>query len=352
LGEFVGRDDSTLVRFSPEVYPQGSFALGTATRPLVSDAGYDLDLVIELGSPDLSWTQEEMRDAVALELEDYRRSRGIKTELEFKRRCVRIEYRDGISFHMDIVPARPASAMIQQGIRNRLELNEFADSISSEAHRYAVEITDSNSPEFRKDSSVWPLSNPRGYRRWFDLRRQTRDKRLLMASHEPLPDFGLGSPLQSVVQLLKRHRDVMFAGNPESKPISIIITTLAARYYQGEEDLGAAVTGVVAGLNAFCAQGKDRVLNPTLPQEDFADKWNDPDYASLQLRENFCLWVKQLSIDAARIANPPSAAVEAASEGWRVSIKNGSGVADVSANGFKPGPVKQLNAERPKPWRE
>jgi hypothetical protein len=34
------------------------------------------------------------------------------------------------------------------------------------------------------------------------------------------------TPLQQAVQILKRHRDMMFADDPEHKPISVIITTL------------------------------------------------------------------------------------------------------------------------------
>ena len=55
------------------------------------------------------------------------------------------------------------------------------------------------------------------------------------------------SPLQRVVQILKRHRDLMFNGD-ESKPISIIITTLAARAYNKETDVLDALVNVV-----YCA---------------------------------------------------------------------------------------------------
>lgn len=44
------------------------------------------------------------------------------------------------------------------------------------------------------------------------------------------------SILQRIVQILKRHRDIMFNGD-EDKPISIIITTLASRAYRGETNL-------------------------------------------------------------------------------------------------------------------
>jgi hypothetical protein len=48
LGEWFGRDDSSCVAFGPEVFPQGSFLLGTVTRPTSDDGDYDLDLAIKL----------------------------------------------------------------------------------------------------------------------------------------------------------------------------------------------------------------------------------------------------------------------------------------------------------------
>ena len=35
--------------YNPEIYPQGSFLLGTVTRPLSDAEEYDIDLVSELG---------------------------------------------------------------------------------------------------------------------------------------------------------------------------------------------------------------------------------------------------------------------------------------------------------------
>ena len=44
VGEWLGRDDSELAPFLPVVFPQGSFVLGTAIRP-IGDEEYDVDTV-------------------------------------------------------------------------------------------------------------------------------------------------------------------------------------------------------------------------------------------------------------------------------------------------------------------
>ena len=57
---------------------------------------------------------------------------------------------------------------------------------------------------------------------------------LLAESVRAVPKYQSNkTPLQRAVQILKRHRDIMFAGD-EDKPVSIIITTLAAKAYQGD----------------------------------------------------------------------------------------------------------------------
>ena len=84
--------------------------------------------------------------------------------------------------------------------------------------------------------------------------------------------------LQRVVQLLKRHRDIHYGGD-DDKPISIIITTLAARAYDGETDLVVAFRNIVAkmrnNLETRMEDGKEVkwVPNPVNSQENFSDKW-------------------------------------------------------------------------------
>jgi len=53
------------------------------------------------------------------------------------------------------------------------------------------------------------------------------------ATIDELPTYRWKTPLQQVVKILKRHRDVMFLDAPDKKPMSIIITTLAGRSIPG-----------------------------------------------------------------------------------------------------------------------
>ena len=121
------------------------------------------------------------------------------------------------------------------------------------------------------------------------------------AKVDDLPARKWKSPLQQCVQALKCHRDVMFADNPDAKPISVIITTLAANAYQGEQDVGSAMQNILATMGNFVNPQKPRVPNPVNPAEDFADKWYDPQYANLHLEQNFNWWLQQAQEDFAKI---------------------------------------------------
>ena len=145
------------------------------------------------------------------------------------------------------------------------------------------------------------MSNPAGYGVWFERRFQTisqLQKRLLVESGvyksiEAVPTYALKTPLQRAIQIFKRHRDFMFAENPDLKPISIILTTLAAEAYEGQTDLYETVAEVLAKMPALIRQGKPRIPNPVNPGEDFADKWT----ANPALEQNFKSWHAQATRD-------------------------------------------------------
>ncbi len=84
---------------------------------------------------------------------------------------------------------------------------------------------------------------------------------------------------------------------PDGKPISVIITTLAAAAYQGEQDVGTALENILTNMGNFVLKTKPRVPNPVNPVEDFADKWHDPKYAHLNLERKFWQWLEQARTD-------------------------------------------------------
>jgi hypothetical protein len=119
-----------------------------------------------------------------------------------------------------------------------------------------------------------------GYAEWFKKRMEVLDEMRKSARHdasiESVPDYARRTPLQQMVQLFKRHRDVAFRQD-EDRPISIIITTLAATAYSNEADLAEAISNAVPRMrSAVQRSGKEFwVANPMNPLENFADKWRE-----------------------------------------------------------------------------
>lgn len=301
LGEWFDREESAVSGSNPHIFPQGSFRLGTAIRPLDESEEYDLDLACKLrdGISKDSHTQATLKKLIGIELEAYRKARGIKNELEAKHRCWRLEYQDELSFHMDIVPCIPADEKRRKAILESIRNTGLDEYLAGSASQTTVSITDDRHEGFKHICDDWNISNPEGYTKWFEYRMNPQQTRILLekAQVDDVPLFKKKTPLQRVIQLLKRHRDNWSKDNPDSKPISIIITTLAARAYNGETDIVVALGNVLEKMGGLVRPTRPRVPNPVDPEEDFADRWYRHDCLHLRLEENFNAWLLQARKD-------------------------------------------------------
>lgn len=307
LGEWFDRDESTVSGNNPHIFPQGSFRLGTAIRPLDESEEYDLDLACKLrdGISKDSHTQETLKKLIGIELEAYRKARGIKNELEPKHRCWRLEYQDDLSFHMDIVPCIPADENRRKAILESIRKTGLDEYVAGSASQTTISITDDRHEGYKHICDDWNISNPEGYAKWFEYRMNPQQPRILLekAQVDGVPLFKKKTPLQRVIQILKRHRDNWSKDNPDLKPISIIITTLAARAYNGETDIVAALGNVLEKMGGLVSPSKPRVPNPVDPEEDFADRWYRQDCLHLRLEEHFNAWLLQARTDFQHITS-------------------------------------------------
>ncbi len=275
VGDWLNREGSSLAPYRPEVYAQGSFALGTAIRPL-DDCDYDVDAVCELAIPEESMSPSEVKAMVGDRLREHAGYAAMLGPKDGGRRCWTLQYAESSSFHLDLLPAIPIDA------RRKVTLN-----VAEEYARHALGITDS-------ESWLWQPSNPRGYALWFHERTRVRgqsDITRITAGVQALPEAVATTPLQQAVQLLKRQRDVKY-GDDVHKPISIIITTLAARAYEGSESLEETLRAIIPAMrDGFeLRNGVVWVPNPVRPDENFADKWaGEP-----EKRERFVEWLTEL----------------------------------------------------------
>lgn len=244
-----------------EIYPQGSLKLQTAVKPLGQEE-FDVDLVFF--TPNISTNDIEPTELNRLIGDRLREHKTYKDMIEPLKRGWRITYAN--EFHLDITPS----------INNHIEIY--------------------NNSELVPDRNVqdWKPSNPKDYASWFNeiVEKVPSFKSSfglgnIFATEArtvvELPENNFDKPLlKRYIQILKRHRDVMFQ-DKENKPISIIITTLATKsylyciqnnQYDNEFDL---LSDVVKYMPDFILLNnwQYQILNPKAQSENFAERWNE-----------------------------------------------------------------------------
>lgn len=281
----------------PDIYFQGSFRLGTVVRPYRDgrDADFDVDQVFELSSPAASPIPKILKHEIGDRLkENTNYSRMLDNE---GRRCWTIQYASdngSTGFHLDVLPALK----------------------SKYSGSGKIDITDKLGQTYE-----WLSSNPKGYYAWFKSKNAYSEdfvqeqklaifesNRNLFTTLNEVPTQLLRTALQRSIQLMKRHRDVHFSKR-DFKPISIIITTIAAHNYgdRGIIDTIRSFSSYVKKRHSTIIGGRnpdlDGILdyrdglwsipNPVDNSENFADKWNrEP-----ELAKSFFYWIYQLDRD-------------------------------------------------------
>lgn len=239
------------------VYPQGSMRLGTVVRPTPNDE-YDIDAVATLHVSKDAIGKQELKDTIGDAVQRYVKAvqgtEGAPTGVKKGGRCWTLLYE---RFHMDILPAIP----------------------NEDAKPTGIWITD-------RDLFRWQPSNPIAFADWFYKRMgdQFLTERATLAKQaevevDDVPAWRVRTTLQRVVQVLKVHRNMYFADELYERPPSIIVTTLAAHAYSGDEPLFEAVMDVAANMHRYVKtdNGQAVVCNPVHLTENFADRWGaDP----------------------------------------------------------------------------
>lgn len=228
-------------KYDAEIYPQGSFLIGTTTRAILQ-CEYDLDFVVQLAA-------HAPRDPMLLldQLEKLLKGHGTyKDMVKRLKRCVRLIYAGG--FHMDILPA-----------------------LSEQASGTRILVPD-------RKLVGWKPSNPRGFAAWFK-RRGVFVRMDKAASIEPVPamqSVDEKTSLQRVVQLLKRARD-RFVTDLDLSPRSIVLTTLAAEGYNGATSTAGTMSQVLQSMRDRVAttSGAIEVYNPANDDELLSEQWRD-----------------------------------------------------------------------------
>lgn len=284
-----------LRRFEVVMKPQGSASIGTTVPPVQRKAGeFDVDLILAI--------EATSRDT---QPRDLHRTIGEYLKLEYERELTAIRFGWQLDYaledrmHFDIVPAirweHPREGRI-------LAAPNWAD------REWKLTHPEGYTTEFLKQCDALPLFEE-------ELLAIANSARSIEAysAHtpkvEPLPAVsGIKKPLQRIVQLTKRHRDLWYSRRPgkalERRPASIVITTILW-YAYARSVAGHSFNSVYAiFLRMAESLTDDRILlqlrdkdevtyvlpNPTLHEENLVAKWNDP--ARARQVEEYFLWAK------------------------------------------------------------
>jgi hypothetical protein len=260
VGNYLASCEHPLLK-DAQIYPQGSMRLRTTNKPL-SQEEFDVDLILFLPNAEFS-TRDEIVKVVKQHLLDNDVYKDLVEDLP---RGLRINYKG--DYHLDITPAKTYDSTALPG--------------------HPLWVVDKH--------TGFKESNPEGMAQEFDKACKAlpvirREHIILEAlgskSVTQLPDQSRKKPLNRIVQILKRHRDVwsQLETNPyvDFKPISVIITRLTClaymevidskREYDNELDL---ILDVIELIPHHIETYFDEVLvtNPAMRPENYAEKWN------------------------------------------------------------------------------
>lgn len=260
VGNYLASCDHPLLK-DAQIYPQGSMRLRTTNKPL-SQEEFDVDLILFLPHAGYA-TRDEIVEVIKQHLLDNDVYKDLVEDLP---RGLRINYKG--DYHLDITPAKEYNLPGLLG--------------------HPLWVVDKH--------TGFKESNPEGMAQGFDKacsmlpvirRRHVLLEALTNKSVTELPDQSKKKPLNRIIQILKRHRDVWSQqdGNlhADFRPISVIITMLASlayvevvksgKEYDSEFDL---ILDVIELMPLHIESNFDEVLvtNPTMRPENYAEKWN------------------------------------------------------------------------------
>ena len=248
ISKWLSEDPAFFGTVEVEIYPQGSVSIGTTTKPY-RRTEFDLDVVIHIKLLSSDYDPEEIFNEVLRRLNE---NETYKKICEAKSRCVRLNYQG--DFHLDVVPG----CMVVV----------YNDEL--------IDIPD-------QKNKIWLRSCPKGYQSWFlDIANKvelTFLEKAFTASKVEIEDYAKKKPLQRAVQLIKMRRNILFYENPENAPTSIVLTTLAAQFYDGHASISETFEGILTNIRdhiqTFYPNKPFRLPNPVNPSENLADVWEE-----------------------------------------------------------------------------
>jgi hypothetical protein len=252
INEILINDTDVTDGCDTTIYAQGSYSIDTTVKP-IKDGEYDLDFVFRI---EKIWNENMDENQILENMKNcIEQNRTYEGKVEIKNRCIRVNYIG--DFHLDILPAYPYKSLN----------SEF------------LKIPD-------RKLNKWVDTSPKLFTDWFNNIANNyydgymNNKYFEKADIERLPDpvpYNHKPPLKIAVQLLKRYKSIFFSNEEELETQSIIITTLAAQSYDGNNSEIETLKNFITYVDKKIKNNNGLLMveNPNNSNEKFTDKWKD-----------------------------------------------------------------------------
>ncbi len=252
--EAVGNYLINNMEYDAKVFAQGSFKLGTVIKPISDRDEYDIDLVALIDHKFID--AKQLKNFVGDILKN---SERYSEKIKEGKRCWTIDYAEDASYHIDILPTMKSITYARDN---------------------KIIMTNKNLKEMNYE---FMETNPEAYYNWFIKRMQEERKKLYeeyainnKVNIEEIPEYKIKTKLQIAIEIVKRYRDIKFKDMIEIKPISIILTTIMAEVYTGNESVYELIKKFSEEYMTHIEKDKNGnfiIRNPVNIEENFADKW-------------------------------------------------------------------------------
>ncbi|MDX8457849.1 nucleotidyltransferase domain-containing protein [Mesorhizobium humile] len=248
-------------------YPQGSMAIDATISNRGTDDEYDLDVVSQLGGRFRSMTPLDILKELEKALADYPVQR-----IRRQTRCVTLYYAD--KMHLDVTPA-----LRNFGTRERESFITHAKGPQPSAADRFVDMNAYGFAEwYHARTPVEARMAEEFHRRWRDLDGLRFRAEAEVDDVPDQADFVVKNTATLALQLIKRFRNIIYAGYAGRIPPSVMLSFYAGRAAQPNTALSAMVIRIskwiIADIENASLYGKNlHVANPVCDDDVFTDRW-------------------------------------------------------------------------------
>ncbi|MHC5234404.1 nucleotidyltransferase domain-containing protein [Brucella sp. LJL56] len=248
-------------------YAQGSMAIDATISTRGTEDEYDIDIVAQLGGRFLTMSPLEILKELERSLNGYRGMRAVR-----QTRCVTLGYADNM--HLDITPA-----LRDVGTAERQSRIMHAKGPNTSADDDEIPMNAFGFAQWYKDRTPFELRVHEAFkRRWQDEGILSTRADAEVDEVDEQADFVVKNTATLALQLLKRYRNIIYAGRSGRMPPSVMLAYYAGLMAMPGLRLSDMLIRICEAIvhDIEVAETKGMLLhveNPCYSKDIFTDRW-------------------------------------------------------------------------------